>query len=295
MHMRLLLLGVENALGQALVRQGEEAGFHFAQPPEPVEGWTAERLSAVFEMHRPQVVINLAYYYDWFQAGKLDESVFPAQHQMIAGLTTLCLNYDCILLQPSSYRVFDGMRTSAYSEQDEVAPLDARGRALWNIEQLVRGQLEQHVLLRFGWILDESRDSLMGRFLQRLASGEEFFLADDRRGNPTPVDDAARVLLAVIKQLDCNAPLWGTYHYGGQEATTPLLVAEALYAGSLQFSQPAIAQLKAIAHSACDDASAEPQHGVLTTRKITNAFGIKPRAWRTGLEELLRRYYANDL
>ena len=30
----------------------------------------------------------------------------------------------------------------------------------------------------------------------------------------------------MLKQLDCQAPLWGTYHYGGE--ATPLLVAQAL-------------------------------------------------------------------
>ena len=84
------------------------------------------------------------------------------------------------------------------------------------------------MLLRFGWLLDDSRDGVLGRVLQRLEQSEAILLADDRRGNPTPADDAARVILAVLKQLDCQAPLWGTYHYGGHEASTPLLVAQAL-------------------------------------------------------------------
>jgi len=84
------------------------------------------------------------------------------------------------------------------------------------------------VLLRFGWLLDDSRDGVLGRVLQRLEQSEAILLADDRRGNPTPADDAARVILAVLKQLDCQAPLWGTYHYGGHAASTPVLVAQAL-------------------------------------------------------------------
>lgn len=54
------------------------------------------------------------------------------------------------LLQPYSYRVFDGSRATAYSEKDEPVPLGLRGQALLRIEQCVRAACPRHVLLRFG-------------------------------------------------------------------------------------------------------------------------------------------------
>ena len=118
-------------------------------------------------------------------------------------------------------------------------------------------------------------------------------MADDRRGNPTPVEDAARVILAILKQLDCSAPLWGTYHYGGQEAATALSVAQAILAEAQAWRPQLSQEVEARAHASFADAVIEPQHGVLDTRKITHTFGIKPRAWRTGLADLLDSYYRN--
>ena len=63
--------------------------------------------------------------------------------------------------------MFDGSRATAYSEKDEPVPLGLRGQALWRIEQSVRAACPQHVLLRFGWLLDESIDGVLGRFLTR--------------------------------------------------------------------------------------------------------------------------------
>lgn len=291
MQMRLMLLGGGNALGQALIRLGAEEDIGFLAPCPPDMGWDASSLTQLLDDNRPDVVINLAYYFDWFQSSKVDEAVLASQERSVERLAELCQHHQLVLLQPSSYRVFDGVRTTAYSEKDEVAPLDARSRALWRIEQTVRALCPRHVLLRFGWLLDDSQHGLLGRFLQRLERSEQMALADDRRGNPTPVDDAARVMLAVIKQLDCQAPLWGTYHYGGQEASTPLVVAQALYSEASQHRQLSLESLKPIAHADCDDAADEPQHGVLACKKIFNTFGIKPRAWRTGLPSLLEHYY----
>ncbi|TBU92643.1 sugar nucleotide-binding protein [Stutzerimonas kirkiae] len=294
MHMRLMLLGGGNALGQALIRLGAEqnVGCHAPRPPEG--GWDSSHLTTLLDEHRPDALVNLAYYFDWFQAGQVADSVLQQQEQAVERLAELCQHHGVILLQPSSYRVFDGARTTAYSETDEVAPLDNRSQALWRIEQTVRALCPRHVLLRLGWLLDDSPNGILGRFLQRLERNDPVFLADDRRGNPTPVDDAARVILAILNQLDCLAPLWGTYHYAGHEAATPLVVGQAMYAEAAKHRQLRLQELTPRAHADFPDAATEPQHGVLACRKILNTFGIKPRAWRTGLPNLVERYYRHD-
>lgn len=228
--MRLLLLGGGNALGQALVRQGAEEDIGFLAPRPPEGGWEASSLTQLLDETRPDAVINLAYYFDWFQAEGFDSQRFARQERAVERLAELCQHHGLILLQPSSYRVFDGSRATAYSEKDEPVPLGLRGQALLRIEQCVRAACPRHVLLRFGWLLDSSADGVLGRFLQRAEQDQELLMADDRRGNPTPVDDAARVILAVLKQLDCQTPLWGIYHYGGHEATTPLALGQAVLA-----------------------------------------------------------------
>ena len=173
-------------------------------------------------------------------------------------------------------------------------PLGLRGQALWRIEQSVRATCPQHVLLRFGWLLDDSVDGTLGRFLARAENADELLMADDRRGNPTPVDDAARVIISVLKQLDCAAPLWGTYHYAGHEATTPLALGQAILTEARNFHPLAIESPTAQAHAARPDAAEEPQHAVLACKKILHTFGIKPRAWRAGLPALLDRFYRHS-
>lgn len=291
MRMRLMLLGGGNALGQALIRLGAQEDIGFSAPRPPETGWDAASLTQLLDDTRPDALINLAYYFDWFQAESVNAVRLSEQERSVERLAELCQHHGVVLLQPSSYRVFDGSRATAYSEKDEPVPLGLRGQALWRIEQSVRAACPQHVLLRFGWLLDDSVDGVLGRFLSRAERPQELFLADDRRGNPTPVDDAARVILSVLKQLDCEAPLWGTYHYAGNEATTPLALGQAILTEAAQLHALAVQSPTAQAHAARPDAGEEPQHAVLACKKILHTFGIKPRAWRAGLPNLLGRYY----
>ncbi len=291
MRMRLMLLGGGNSLGQALIRLGAEEDISFLAPKPPESGWDPASLTQLLDDTRPDALINLAYYFDWFQAEAVSEAQFAAQERSVERLAELCQHHQIRLLQPSSYRVFDGVRATAYSEKEEPQPLGVRGQALWCFEQHVRAICPRHVLLRFGWLLDDSANGLLGRFLVRTAEDSPLLLADDRRGNPTPVDDAARVIIAVLKQLDCQTPLWGTYHYGGHEATTSLALGQAVLSEARNFRSNLIEELSPQAHSARADAAEEPQHAVLSCKKILHTFGIKPRAWRSGLPSLLDRYY----
>jgi dTDP-4-dehydrorhamnose reductase len=291
MNMRLMLLGGGNALGQALIRLGAEEDIGFLAPRPPQQGWDSASLTRLLDETRPEVVVNLAYYRDWFQTEDVDVQRLTEQQHAVERLAGLCKHHGIILLQPSSYCVFDGVRAMPYSEKDEVQPRTPRGKALWQIEQQVRAICSKHVLVRFGWLLDDSTDGHLARFLQLAQERETLQLADDRRGCPTPVDDAARVLLAIIKQLDCAAPLWGTYHYGGMEATTPQLLAQALLQEARAFRPLCLQDVGAQAHAVCADHASEPQNAVLACRKILNTFGIKPRAWRSGLRSLIDRYY----
>lgn len=291
MRMRLMLLGGGNALGQALIRLGAEEDIGFLAPKPPEAGWDPASLTQLLDDTRPDALINLAYYFDWFQAEVVSEASWAAQARTVERLAELCQHHQIRLLQPSSYRVFDGARATAYSEKEEPMPLGVRGQALWRFEQHVRAVCPRHVLLRFGWLLDDSANGLLGRFLSRAGLNQPLLLADDRRGNPTPVDDAARVILAVLKQLDCQTPLWGTYHYGGHEATTSLALGQVVLSEARQFRSNLLEELSAQAHSARADAAEEPQHAVLSCKKILHTFGIKPRAWRSGLPALLDRYY----
>ena len=293
MHLKIVLLGAGNALGQALIRQGAERDISFFVPRPQKGGWTPAALTELIEQVRPDIVINLAYYYDWFQAGRVESAKFAPQAKAVECLAQLCERYQSILIQPSSYRVFDGYRATAYSEMNDCNPLSPRGQALLAMEESVRSICVRHVIVRFGWLMDDSPEGMLGRVLQRAQAHESMEMADDRRGNPTPVDDAARILLAIVTQLDCDAPLWGTYQYGGQEAATTLAVAEAILQEARAW-RPSI-QLDVIPrpHAHFEDAGIEPQHGVLDCKKITHVFGIKPRSWRTGLAELLDNYYRN--
>ncbi|WP_166794258.1 sugar nucleotide-binding protein, partial [Pseudomonas aeruginosa] len=83
MRMRLMLLGGGNALGQALIRLGAEEDIGFLAPRPPEQGWDAASLTTLLDETRPDAVINLAFYHDWFQAEQVEAERLGAQERAV--------------------------------------------------------------------------------------------------------------------------------------------------------------------------------------------------------------------
>lgn len=288
MRMRVLVLGAENALGQALVTQAAREFIQLEAVERPEQGWLPEMAGQLLAGARPDLVLNLAFYREQFQLGVQEPELLEAQRLFDEQLIEGCSAADTTLVMLSSARVFDGRKSSAYTEKDEAAPAGPLGQLQWALEQQLRRGCQRHVILRFSWLLDSSAGGPLERLVWAMQQPAPLVLPEEWRGNPTPVADAARVILSVLKQLDCAAPVFGTYQYGSAEATTWIafvqcvmqeLIGRGRLLGDRAFELTAFDSLPMLA--------GRPQNAALLGRKLMMVFGIKPRSWRSQLPELL--------
>lgn len=288
MRMRVLLLEADNLLGQAVLRLAAKESIQLEAAKCPEQGWTPDIAAQLIAEIQPDLVINLAFYHQQFQLGIEDPIQLAAQKEFAEQLAEQCAVSDVALLMLSSARVFDGKKNSAYTEKDQQTPLGVLGQLHASLEETVRSRCANHVILRFSWLLDSSDDGVFQQLVNELKRTSTPELAEEWRGNPTPIDDAARIILSVIKQLDCAASLYGTYHYGSSEATTWIgfvqgVVQELLGRGELQGD----IAIQPVAFDKLPACRWQPQNSALQGRKLLLVFGIKPRAWRSQLPALL--------
>ncbi|HDZ57956.1 MAG TPA: NAD-dependent epimerase/dehydratase family protein [Pseudomonas xinjiangensis] len=288
MRMRVLLLGGESLLGRALVSQAAAESIQIESVGCPAGGWHPAGIDEVLSNCQPDAVINLAFYHEQFQLGMQDASELARQYAFSERLIAACATRRAMLFMLSSARVFDGLKSTPYTEKDEMAPADPLGQLQAVLEKMLQQASDQHLILRFSWLLDESSDGLLGRLLTQLSSQRPVQLAEEWRGNPTPINDAARVMLALLKQVDCDAPLYGVYHYGSSEISSWISFAKSLIQELLASRQleadPVVQPVPFVPQPAT---GGEPQNAALACRRILMACGVKPRPWRSQLPELL--------
>lgn len=179
------------------------------------------------------------------------------------------------LLQLSSCYVFDGRKQSAYIASNPGQPMNELGRWQWECEQALRTVLPRHIILRTGWSL--------ARFVRKVQkstmASDDLFLPGRCRGQPVAVQDLARVITAIVLQVDCGAEAWGTYQYAGAEEIN-------LYELGLAITGlPGIPEGIRIVDNVPEWGHLEPVNTTMACSKIRNTFGIKQLPWRTWLSE----------
>lgn len=217
-------------------------------------------------------------------AEKDPEGAHMAAFSLPVAMAEFARDRGIALLQLSSCYVFDGRKQSGYITSNPGQPVNELGNWQWECEQALRTLLPRHIILRTGWSL--------ARFIRKVqastAAGEVLSLPGRCRGQPVAVRDLARVIEAVVLQLDCGAEVWGTYQYAGAEEIN-------LYELGLAIAGlPGIPEGIRVVDEVPEWGHLEPVNTTLICTKIRNTFGIKQLPWRSGLVDELAMLKQNN-
>lgn len=187
------------------------------------------------------------------------------------------------IVQLSTHEVFGGENLTVYREDDHPSPLTALGQALWDAERKVQLQCERYIIYRLSWLISQHGDSVFSRLLDLLVSKEKVSVSAERRASPTFVDDACRVLVAMIKQIFSGADNWGVYHYASSDACDEKEFAE--YLDDI---------VRSLGHQTGqlldDDRDIQYPSAVLGCQASRDDFGVQQRSWRLRLESRVKAY-----
>jgi dTDP-4-dehydrorhamnose reductase len=161
-----------------------------------------------------------------------------------------------------------------------------RSRRLHYAEEAARAS-RRHLILRLGQPLSLQPGDIAHELLTEARDSGVVRVDDQATFSPTPDDDVAKVVMAMIKQAGCTDQLWGTYHFSGVEPVTTYAFAEALLAEARQYEDLSNVLLESAEH--WNASWLRVPNGDST--RIFHAFGIKAKPWRNGLGRLVRQKY----
>lgn len=201
--------------------------------------------------------------------------------------------HDAPVVLLSSLQVFGGAGTGenhCFSEDDPVVTDSPLNERLLALEEYVRERCSRHLIVRCGAGFSLHPGDFSHQLLAAIRDGRSVELDDEILLSPTPDEDTADVIIAMIKQADCTDTLWGTYHFAGSDPVTLYDFGEALVAEASQYedlsdinliqgeSDTLLAQLPA-----CGDGT-----------RLLHYFGIQSKVWRKGLSRVIGHHYRGN-
>jgi dTDP-4-dehydrorhamnose reductase len=171
----------------------------------------AARLAAG-EFGRPKWIINCAAYTAVDRAEQEEQLATEINGFGVGYLGHAIGQLSCSLLHVSTDFVFDGAKTSPYSESDSVNPLGAYGRSKLIGERALEGNPRAFVV-RTSWLYGPNRNCFPKTMLNAFRQGKNLRVVSDQLGTPTYTPHLARTLVDIIERN----PFPGVYHAAGPD------------------------------------------------------------------------------
>ena len=283
--MRVLLLGVDCALGQALQSHLLRWGRHEVEALSfTASRWKSERQAKkAVRRAEPDAILDLRFHAANDAGAQLRDHDSDRSHW----LAKACSRGDIIYFFVSSDRVFSGWQERLYREVDEPDAADEAGTLLRDAESSIRQACDSHLVLRLGQVFSHHGANALTQFLAHFAEGGDIALPGARIGCPVESGEAARVMAGMLDQVSAGAENWGNFHYCSSDPTNCYEFAEVVLAAASQYwGYDAESVRLALAPE-----EAPVIHRVLDCSRLRNHFAIKQVPWRGFVSAAVRAHY----
>ena len=186
---------------------------------------TQDTLRAVNEM-RPEAILHCAAWTDVDGAERTPEPAYKVNALGSWNVAAAARSVDALMVYISTDFVFDGGKTTPYTEFDAVNPLGHYGASKEVGERLVRQTTPNHIIARTAWLYGVHGKNFPYTILRLARERPEVPVVADQIGCPTHTKDLSRKLCELIED-----PLPGTYHVCSAGQCSWFEFAQAIVAG----------------------------------------------------------------
>jgi dTDP-4-dehydrorhamnose reductase len=298
--MKLFLVGGNSPTGKDLIEILRRNKIRFIAPADkhfdPDNGVAIAKLITDFA---PSQLINMADFisrnHSALKRAQSSEHRCEQINTLLPGvLAEICNHLNIPMLHLSNAYVFDGEKKLGYNENDEPNPQGVYGHCSLAGELAVQ-QHPAHIIIRSGWLFGQHKKGLIKSWIGSIKKHEGEISVWRRSLSPTPTANLAAAILAVAQQIDCEANVWGTYHYSGLETKKEIEFARQTLQYAANHDEEIYQLLDRIKITERQARPPEILNSTLSSKKLFDTFGIKTKSWHGNLKETIQTLYVDRL
>ncbi len=191
-----------------------------------------------------------------------------------------------LLIHYSTDYVFDGQRTTPYTEEDIPNPLNVYGKSKLEGELAITKSGCAHLILRTSWVYSDRGSNFVLTILKLAQERRELSVVDDQIGAPTWARALAETTAAILsKPFSFNQTNSGIYHLSAAGRTSRYDLAKKIIEAAQQLSgkKTGWAEIRPIPTTDYPLPATRPPHVVLSNDKIQRVYGVKMTSWENQL------------
>ena len=207
--MKILVTGSNGQLGnemRVLASELTNHNFIFTDVAE-LDITNRNIVTAFFEQHQPDMVVNCAAYTDVNRAESDLEKAELVNATAPKILADCCKANGAKFIHVSTDYVFDGSAHLPYKETDREYPVSAYGTTKYHGEQNIVASGCEYIIIRTCWLYSSFGKNFVKTMASLGASKKELGVVFDQVGTPTYAADLAAAIATIITKPLKTQPL----------------------------------------------------------------------------------------
>ncbi|MFA7318959.1 MAG: dTDP-4-dehydrorhamnose reductase [Sulfuricella sp.] len=296
--MKILLTGKNGQVGWELQRTLAPLGQVVAVDRRTLDLGNPDSIRAVIREIRPDLIVNPAAYTAVDKAESEPELAMAVNGIAPGIMAEEARKLGAAMIHYSTDYVFDGRKTSPYTEQDIPNPLNVYGRTKLAGEQAIQAVGVPHLILRTSWVYGMRGKNFLLTILRLVKEREELKIVNDQIGAPTwsrmIAEATAQILAQRVLPLTPHSSLLTQYSgiynltaagqtswYGFTKAILESMAIQGAHS-SLITHHP-LPKLLPIPTSDYPLPAPRPLFSLLASDKLSETFGMKLPPWDDSL------------
>lgn len=212
--MRVAITGARGLFGHGLVTAFSTRHEVFPLNRDEADITVADAILTALERVRPDLIVHPAGNPDLDSCDADPEKAFLVNAQGTRNVVDAARKLGAGLIHVSTDAVFDGKKTTPYTELDPTGPISVYGRSKLQAEEAAK-TLERCWIFRVPVLFGPGKINFVEKGLRKLAAGENYKVASDQMGCACHTVDAGLKMMEVAE-----SGRYGLYHLANQGACT---------------------------------------------------------------------------
>ena len=282
--MVVLVTGANGQLGQSLqyiAKNYSEIDFVFCDSSK-LNITDKNNCQQIFEKFIPDFCINAAAYTAVDKAETEPQEAYEINVVGVRNLAETCKEFKTVLIHISTDFIFDGTKTTPYSEIDFPKPTGVYGQTKLDGEIAIQETFDHFFIIRTSWVYSQFGNNFMKTMLRLGREKQSLSVVNDQIGTPTNAVDLAEIILEIIQSCKSEEDNFGIYNFSNEGQCSWFEFAKKIF----EIHKIKI-DVKPIPTSSYPTPAKRPMFSVLDKSKIKNTFGIEIKTWDESLKTVI--------
>ena len=241
----------------------------------------------IFSEFKPEFVINCAAYTNVERAEIEKKKAYLVNQHGVKNLLYACQKFSIRLIHLSTDYVFDGLKTTPYSECDKPNPINIYGKSKLAGELEILNSNVESIIIRTSWLYSKFGKNFVKRVLN-FNNNDEYNIINDQIVSPTYSKDLSLSILEIIKNSSYKWSCGDIFHYSNQGSCSWYEFANEI-SKYMKFQN----KINKINTSDLSSFVKRPKYSVMNNSKFKNTFDVRINNWRDSLRLMLEKELTN--